>query len=252
MTSTLPAVGDRARGTALLDLLAGTEAVLLDFDGPVCDLFGPVPTAHVAAEIKAMARGHWGRLHREVEDCHDSHGILPRLGDMADKHRADGLSREPLRRAHAIVTGYEYDAVRTARPTPLAGELLRQFRRLRLPVVVVTNNAAGPVRAHLEREGLTGLVADVCGRDADEPRRMKPDPYLVDCALALLGGPDPSRVLLIGDQLTDLEAARRAGVRFLGCTADPDKRRRMAELGADGVVGSHAPVMDAARRLPAP
>src|SRR5690606_6960708 len=54
MTSTLPGVGDRARSTALPALLAGTEAVLLDFDGPVCDLFGPVPTAHVAAEIKTM------------------------------------------------------------------------------------------------------------------------------------------------------------------------------------------------------
>ncbi|MGW6291260.1 HAD family hydrolase [Streptomyces sp. NPDC055058] len=250
MTSTLPGVGDRARSTALPALLAGTEAVLLDFDGPVCDLFGPVPTAHVAAEIKTMARGHWGRLDREVEDCHDSHGILPRLGDMADKHRPEHLPREPLRLAHEIVTRYEYEAVRTARPTPLSGELLREFRRSGLPVVVVTNNAAGPVRDYLAREGLAGHVAGVCGRDPDEPRRMKPDPYLVDRALELLGGPDRTRVLLIGDQVTDLEAAQRAGVRFLGCTGDRDKRRRMEGLGADGAVASLGPVTRAARRLP--
>lgn len=251
MTSTIPGVEDRAQPTVLRRLLADTEAVLLDFDGPVCDLFGTASTSGVAAEIKDAARQQWGALERAVEECQDSHGILPRLGDMFDKHRASGLDRALLKQAHDIVTRYEYEAVRTARRTPLVKELLRSFRRLRLPVIIVTNNAAGPVHTYLRRERLGSYVADVCGRNPYEPRLMKPDPYLVQCALDRLGGPDRTRTLMIGDQCTDLEAAKTAGVAFLGCTGDADKTRRMEQLGADWVIDSHEPVVTAARRLPA-
>src|SRR5690606_165539 len=148
----------------------------------------PVPTPHVAAEPKTMPPRPWRRLAGGVEDCHHSHGTLPRLGDMADKHRPGRLTPAPPPLAHQLAPQHEDERVPPARPPPQRRGLPREFRRSGLPVVVVTNDAGGPVRNSLTREGLAGHVAGVRGRDPDEPRRMKPDPYLVGCALELLGG----------------------------------------------------------------
>jgi len=78
---------------------------------------------------------------------------------------------------------------------------------------------------------------------------MKPDADVVLRALEDLDGLAPSRALLVGDQLTDLRAAKSAGVRFLGYTHDRKRRQQMRRNGADGVVSSHAPVIAAARGL---
>ncbi|MGW1165403.1 hypothetical protein [Streptomyces sp. NPDC002550] len=73
------------------------RAVLLDFDGPVTDLFGDESTAPVAHEIKDVVRGIWGGLDRDVEECDDSHGILRLLGNMSDRPAAHPatLARRP-------------------------------------------------------------------------------------------------------------------------------------------------------------
>ncbi|MGW2417712.1 hypothetical protein ACWC0C_00390 [Streptomyces sp. NPDC001709] len=73
---------------ALRRLLLGAHAVLLDFDGPVTDLFGDESTAPVAHEIKDVVRGIWGDLDRDVEECDDSHGILRHLRNMSDRPAA--------------------------------------------------------------------------------------------------------------------------------------------------------------------
>lgn len=225
------------------------DAVLLDFDGPVCDLFGDVPTAHIAEEIKVMARLEWGALDRKVEDCDDSHGILQRLRDMLDGEAPAVRSRVPLGLANTIVTGHEYAAVNSAVQAPDVENLLDALLDLGKRLVIVSNNAEEPVWHYLKHAGLESKFFAVHGRDPGEPRRMKPDPDVVLRALKDLDGLDPSRALLVGDQLTDLRAAKSAGVRFLGYTQDRKRRQQMRRNKADGVVSSHAPVIAAAREL---
>nr|WP_206439312.1 HAD family hydrolase [Streptomyces scabichelini] len=227
----------------------GVDAVLLDFDGPICDLFGPAPTAPIAEEVKVMAREEWGVLDRAVEDCDDSHGILLRLSDMRDRTSPVPLSRTPLDLAHRIVTRHEYAAVASAEPAPGVEPLLDALLDLGKRLVVVSNNAEGPVWEYLKRRGLQSKFVDVCGRDPHEPRHMKPHPDSLHRALKCLNGLAPSRALMVGDQLTDLAAARTADVRFLGYTGDAERMRDMRRGGADWVVASHAPVVTAARTL---
>ncbi|WP_328495006.1 HAD hydrolase-like protein [Streptomyces sp. NBC_00414] len=222
--------------------------MFFDFDGPVCDLFGGTPTAHIAEEIKVMARLEWGALDRAVEDCHDSHGILLRLRDVLDG-APEHHGREPLAQADAIVTRYEYAAVGSAVQCSDVGPLLDALRDLGKRLAIVSNNAEGPVLRYLERTNLTSKFEVVCGRDPYEPRHMKPHPDPVRRALAAVGVPATGRALLVGDQLSDLAAARAAGVRFLGHTQDERLRRRMKQTDADGVVASHASVLAAARTL---
>ncbi|EGX59431.1 hydrolase [Streptomyces zinciresistens K42] len=228
-------------GEDLRAVLGRAEAVLLDFDGPLCDLFGGTCTAGIADEIKERARREWGRLDPPVESCADSHGILLRLADMAARRGGPGPIR--LDWADAIVTRHEYAAVHRAVATPGARRLVDALRSAGKTLLVVTNNAEGPVREYLERRDLLGHFTAVYGRDPHDPRLMKPHPGVVGRALAALGGTAPSRTLLIGDQLTDLAAARAAGVPFLGFTRHPERAERMRRLGARGVVGSYPPVL---------
>ncbi|MBG0854274.1 HAD-IA family hydrolase [Streptomyces spinoverrucosus] len=239
------ALDQRAR---LTELLRGTRAVLLDFDGPVTDLFGDASTAPVADEIKDLARAIWGALDPDVEACEDSHGILRRLRDMYDRPAPAPRSRTALDRAEAVVTRFEYEAVRSARPTQNIGELVDALVNLKLPLVIVSNNAEGPVWEFLKSVGLQSKFADVVGRDPHELLHMKPHPSSVNRALRHLRVPPPA-CLLVGDQITDLQAAHAAGTRFLGYTPSPARAAEMAARRADGVISSHQPLIDAAEAL---
>ncbi|MBK3580615.1 HAD family phosphatase [Streptomyces sp. MBT65] len=245
---------------ALLRLLISTgtdtPAVLFDFDGPVCDLFRGAPTDDVAEQVKEMARPYWGwrdpqdqgLLEPEVESCYDSHGILRRLRDMYERPTSKRLSAEPLKRAEEIVTEQESGALRTAVPAPYIVTLVDLLRELRMPLVVVSNNAEGPIRTYLEHPDLHKKFEGVFGRDPHDARLMKPDPHCVLRAIEHLGLPTSS-CILIGDQITDLEAARKAGTWFIGYTQEERRAKEMEQGGADAVVSTHLSIIAAAEKF---
>ncbi|WP_405615722.1 HAD family hydrolase [Streptomyces sp. NBC_00076] len=233
---------------AVLGLLDTTRAVLFDFDGPVCDLFGGASTACVAERIKQVARQDWEPLDRQVETCDDSHGILRRLRDMYDRRAPEQLGRRPLVRAEKIVADFESEAVRTARASEHINPLVGLLLELPMRLVIVSNNAEGPIRQHLERQGLDLKFERVFGRDPENAGHMKPDPHCVKRALRHLRLA-PSSCLVVGDQLTDLKAAWSVGVPFLGYTQDEKRYREMKDNGANAVVSSHATVVEAAKEL---
>ncbi|MEU1050014.1 HAD-IA family hydrolase [Streptomyces sp. NPDC005897] len=232
---------------ALLRAFGSARAVLFDFDGPVCDLFAGSTTADVAERIKRTARRYWGPLDPALEKCDDSHAVLRPLRDMYERS-APRPSALPLERAEADVTALERQAVRTALPTPhlhaLVDLLLDHGKRL----TVVSNNAEGPIKEYLAGLGLAPKFDGVFGRSPHDARLMKPHPDCVHRALRHLALP-ASDCLLIGDQLTDLDAARSAGTRFLGLTRHAGRALRMAQGGADAVVASYRPLLRAADAL---
>ncbi|MBD0425002.1 HAD-IA family hydrolase [Streptomyces sp. TRM S81-3] len=231
---------------ALSRLLGTARAVLFDFDGPVTDLFRGVSTAPVADEIKEAVRRHWGALDPDVEDCDDSHGVLLRVRDMLDRPASPPRDRAALDLAEAIVTRHEYEIVRTASPTPHLGALVEALLGLGMRLVIVSNNADGPVCEFLKSFDLQSKFEAVMGRDPKELRHMKPSPESVNRAVEHLALA-PDECVLIGDQLTDLSAARAAGTRFIGCTRSPERAAEMMRRGADRVVSSLAPLVNAAK-----
>ncbi|MGW3120636.1 HAD family hydrolase [Streptomyces sp. NPDC001107] len=236
---------------ALLQLLARTSAVLFDFDGPVCRLF-PHPTTEIARHIKRTAEAHWGALDPDVRECHDSHHVLRPLWRMYERLYEEQVperppSRHPLEFAEMTVAEAELAAAANAVPAEHIDELLTHLRKLRMRLVVVSNNAERAIQRCLEGMGLTEFEA-VFGRDPHDARLMKPHPHCVRRALAHLGVPARD-CLLVGDQITDLTAARTAGTRFLGWTQDEIQAKEMERDGSDAVVSSHLPLAAAARRL---
>jgi HAD superfamily hydrolase (TIGR01509 family) len=228
-----------ASSDTLRELLAAARCVLFDFDGPLTSVFGGHEATVVAAALTARIAS-WPRPPR-VRDPADPVRVL------ADVARAFGGSADDGRVAELdrLLTDQEVHAVGTARPTAYADELVRRLVARGVRVAVTTNSSARAVARYFDLRGLTGCFAGhVYGRPAD-PRLMKPHPYCVEEAVRGLGT-RPAECLMIGDSPNDFEAATAADVAFVGLARNDRKRRQLTGAGALHLVGSLAPVFDAA------
>ncbi|MFF2504897.1 HAD family hydrolase [Streptomyces sp. NPDC058067] len=233
----------------LHDLLVAAQAVLFDFDGPICGLFARNPTAPAAQEIQDLVGAEWGELPPSVEKSQDPHGVLHALRqDMFPEATPTGRRLATLQRADEVVTRHEWRAIRDADLEPHIKELLKHLSYLGKRMVVVSNNAEEPIKEYLDGKSLLHHFEAVIGRDHDELRKMKPNPHSVLRAVDSLGLA-PAACLMVGDQLSDLQAAESAGVPFLGTTKRAQRRAEMRALGAGAVVTTLEPVAACAHSL---
>ena len=134
-------------------------------------------------------------------------------------------------------TAAEVDAARHSTPTPGSTELLDACHATNRQVVIVSNNSADAVNTYLLRFELHHLVRGVVGRQPGRPDLMKPHPSLVLAALNLLTLARP-RPVLIGDSLTDVQAAHAGRAKAIGYAKTPDRGHELASVGADAVTDS--------------
>jgi phosphoglycolate phosphatase len=64
---------------------------------------------------------------------------------------------------------------------------------------------------------------------------MKPSPFLLEQVTGVLRV-DPTRTVLIGDQVSDIKAAIAAGAGSIGYANKPGKSEDLATVGANDVV----------------
>lgn len=251
MTSPSPA-GPRPGPSAPTGLLNGTQAILLDFDGPVSRFFEGYDTAAIAEEIKELLTEHGVALPDTVLATTDPHALLRLLRSEVFTESRPGIGRQKtLELAEGIVTDHEYRVVGRAPLDERVESVIGLLRKGGKRLVVVSNNAEGPVRAYLEHHGLHDAFEAVFGRDPVELGHMKPDPHCVLRALKHLGA-DPAACLLVGDQLTDLTAARKAGVPFFGYARSTAVAARMRDEGAVWAGLTWGPLHAAAKELKRP
>lgn len=191
---------------------AGPQAYLLDFDGPVCDLFPPGSSTTVAdatwVPLRAAGVDQPGELATTVEHL--------RVLRYAGEHAAPAV----LEAAEEAAVAGEIGAARHAPLTPGAREFLEACAAAGKPVVVVSNNAGAAIDGFLDRECLHHLVLAVLGRPFGRPELMKPDPYRAVEAFRLLGLPAES-CCMVGDEPTDTLFARAAGVPSIAYAKSP-------------------------------
>jgi HAD superfamily hydrolase (TIGR01662 family) len=206
---------------ALAAVLARTSNVLLDFDGPVCSVFSDFPPAQVAAELRA-------RLDLDA---------MPPTTEPFDVLRYVAHNRPTsAARAEAELARMETIAIATAEPTPGAADALRHFADSGRSVVVVSNNSTNAIRAYLDQHDLGRYVAGVSARTDPDPNLLKPNPHLLRRAIELLESTS-SNCLMIGDSLTDIEAARAAGSPGIAYANKPAKWERFAPQQPDAIIG---------------
>lgn len=210
-------------------LVAAASAVLLDFDGPVGEVFAGYPAGRVADDVRRVIHAAGMPLLDGLDDLADTQDPLTVLRLVAQR-RPDltGAVDDAL-------TIAELHASCTARPTAGARAFVVACRTARRPVVIVSNNSAACVRAYLARHDLAGHVTAVLGRPRHRPDLLKPHPGLVETALARVGV-EPARAVLIGDSVTDVEVALACRVPVIGLANKPGKRDRLAAAGAEVII----------------
>lgn len=225
----------------LAKLTGRTQVVLWDFDGPVCRLFAGHPAEQIAVRMleRLDGLGLYDLLTASERAAQDPNATLRAI---ARRHPGTDLVTE----LEEWLTEEELTATATAWPTPYADILIRTWSAIGTRMAVTTNNAPSVVTSYLTGRGLADcFTSHVYGRSTDL-HLLKPHPHILDRALRALNCA-PENALMIGDTPTDLEAARRAGVPFLGYARNEEKAGQLWEEGAGLVVNSLEPVLEAVR-----
>jgi beta-phosphoglucomutase-like phosphatase (HAD superfamily) len=106
------------------------------------------------------------------------------------------------------------------------------------------------VQTYLAQHHLVELVdGPVVGRRHGRPELMKPHPAPIHDALAALDV-RPAAAVLIGDSVTDVIAARNAGVTCIGFADKPGKTELLAD--ADVVIEDMRLLAEQLRDVPRP
>lgn len=224
------------------DLLDRAHCLLLDFDGPVCDLFGGRP-AHGIAE----------RMHRYLED----QGMPPAAGGGTPNPDPHGLlstidTHELFAVLELMLAEEEDRAARTAPPTPGAHDFVKAVADSGRLLAITTNNSPGAVETYLKGHALDGYFGRwIFGRSTERAALMKPHP---DCLLRAVDAVGVPRAdcLMIGDSPRDAAAAKAAGIPFLGFARSEDKVARLRRVDPHPVVVGMAALVAAARELGPP
>jgi HAD superfamily hydrolase (TIGR01509 family) len=148
---------------------------------------------------------------------------------------AAGLDAALVETVETTLRELELRAIRNAKPTPHAREVILACAQTGRGVAVVSNNAKAVVETYLNDKGLIGSVAAVVGRVSADSRLLKPNPYPILEAIRLMGA-DPRACALVGDTTADIVAAKSAGIGSIGYANKPGKREALSAYGADVVI----------------
>jgi phosphoglycolate phosphatase len=96
-----------------------------------------------------------------------------------------------------------------SRPYPGVPEALDRFQRAGYVLAVCTNKTEAFSKSLLRSLDMAHRFAAICGQDSFAFR--KPDPRHLTETIALAGG-DVDRALMVGDSVTDIDAAKAAGI----------------------------------------
>lgn len=225
--------------STLSEVLEGTRAVLFDFDGPICDVFAGSPAPEVARHLAETLSAYDAALGDKGRDTDDPMEIL-RLAPLSGEAGLRAIEDE--------LTKAEVAAVRLAGPpVPGAVAALEAARASGRKVAIVSNNSTACVQAFLMLHRLRHLVDAAVGRAAYRPEAMKPDPHSLLRASSVLKT-SPHSCALIGDSVTDMEAAKAAGGRSIGFANKPGRELALRDAGADVTVTYMATVAEALAR----
>ncbi|MET8078792.1 HAD family hydrolase [Streptomyces sp. NPDC005303] len=229
-----------AQTARLASLVASARYVLWDLDGPICRLFARYPAPQIAGELVAKIDqlGMGGLLTEQERSSEDPHDTLRAFHEQRP-------GSDLVLELEEWLTRRELDAVPGAFPTPHTDPLIRTWWSYGVRFAITTNNSAKAAAAYVESRGLSDCFPYVYGRTPNLDL-MKPNPHCLEEAIKAMGAV-PSGTLMIGDATTDLDAARQAGVAFLGYARNEDKERFLRDAGAEVVVSSMKQVLDVLR-----
>ena len=188
------------------------DAVIFDFDGVIVD--------SVAIKLKAFTdlyAPHGAEVVAKVAAYQLHHGGMSRY--LKFKHYEEDLLGRPLdeTRLNDLCIRYNAAVEEAVTATPAIAGAEDALRRLspHMPLFVASGTPEEELRRIVERRGLAGFFVAVRGA-----------PTVKDDLVAEIVGAhrlDPARTLMVGDAITDHDAATRHGLPFLGVVAPGER-----------------------------
>jgi len=212
--------------STLARVLAGAQHILLDFDGPVCAVFGGTSDRAVADELRALLADRLGELPADVADSPDPFEILRHAATLGPQITAET--------EHAFAD-LEREAVTSATETPGAREAITALHHAGRTITITSNNGVRAILAYLNTSGLAPLIDGVIGRADPSPALLKPDPHLVLQAVRARRA-QPAECALIGDSETDVRAAQAARVAAIAYANKPGKYDQLTATSPDAII----------------
>jgi len=222
--------------TSARQLVSAAAAVLLDFDGPVTVLLPPPANAEVADAARSPLLAAGLPLPAAIARTTDHLAVLRYAGTLDDDTFLPLVER--------VCVDAESLAAARSRPAPGGHEFIRYVHNSGRPLVIVTNNAREAVIAYLKRFELVAAVDGIAAREPHLPTLMKPHPASIRRGLAY-AGTTPNRAILVGDSVTDVEAASAVAVPCIGLAKDTARADELRSAGAIAVVRSMTEIAQA-------
>ena len=174
--------------------------MIFDVDGTLIDS----NDAHAQAFVDALRESGYDipfeRVRRLIGKGADK--LIPELIGQYDEAVADRKK-----------TIFKKQYLPRLRAFPKVEELLQKLRDLQVRLAVASSAGKDELDALLDVAHAGSYFEQQT--DSDDAEHSKPDPDIVQAALAKLGLPPP-RCVMIGDTPYDAEAARRSGLAFIG------------------------------------
>ena len=182
------------------------EAVVFDCDGVILE----------SADIKSEAFHRIGNLfgpeiQARLYEHHLRNTGVSRFDKFAWLYRTElgrEISAEESRRLGELFSEYCLEAVRVAPLVPGFEEALAWFKNRGVALFVASGTPQAELEAVLTERGLAGHFQRILGTPPAKSRLL--------AGIISEGGFDPSRVLMVGDGETDLQAAQDNCVLFFG------------------------------------
>jgi phosphoglycolate phosphatase len=224
------------------EIITATRHLFLDFDGPICSIFAGLKPQTIAASLRDLVTGHGITLPADIEAMSDPFDVFIYAASISLDLAAD---------VEAAMTDLEVAAVPTAEPTPGVHAVFSSCRDSGRTLTVVSNNSDRAVRAYLTRHALDGPINAVFARTSPDPDLLKPCPHVHQQAITASNA-EPASCTLVGDQTSDIDAARKAGTHSIGYANKPGKAETLANADAGVIITSLAPLALALRARPLP
>ncbi len=208
------------------------EAVLFDLDGTLLDTVGDISLA----------------LNRTLDDygwapvaSDDVRRMIGRGSPILIERAAAAQHREldePTQTAMVERFFHHYGRLQEsgefdAKPYSGVAECLRRLHGAGVRTAVVTNKQHRFALGLLERLNLSGWVDLVVGGDSCKRRKPDPEPLLFACEFFRV---PPSRTLMVGDSINDVQAARGARIPIICVSYGYNEGQDPRELPCDVLI----------------
>jgi HAD superfamily hydrolase (TIGR01509 family) len=198
------------------------QRFVFDLDGTLIDsVYQHVLAWREALEGVGLSLAVW-RIHRRIGM---SGGLLMQALGREIGHRLTAGELEQVQKSHAAAFERRCDELR---PLPGAIELLRRLCEVGVPHAIATSGRSENARASIEALQVGPEVPVITREDV---QRAKPDPDLFLAAARRLNV-SMSDVVVVGDSVWDLLAARRGGSLGVGLLSGGYGEEELQQAGA--------------------